>query len=154
MPAIEIIPKQQTKKKKVIKKALRSFRYNKKKFLISHHYSISYISLTLTLILYIEKKNTGIIDGNFVIWYFTVPILYLEAGLSCSHKALFSVLRDGYLISFMMFFIYMLIPALAKIATYCLGNAGVNIRLLNGIEVRLSKFEIINLIVLYLKNTV
>ncbi|XP_058799564.1 uncharacterized protein LOC131669024 isoform X2 [Phymastichus coffea] len=65
----------------------------------------------------------------------TVPLLYLEAGLRCGHKAFFSVLRDGYLISFLMFFIYILIPALAKLSTYCLGNAGVNARLLSGIEV-------------------
>ncbi|XP_008208266.2 sodium/bile acid cotransporter 7 [Nasonia vitripennis] len=79
--------------------------------------------------------SKGLINGNFVIWYFAVPLIYFEAGLCCNYRALFSVFRDGYLLSFLMIFIYVLIPIVARIGSYLLGSAGVNSRLLKGIEV-------------------
>lgn len=78
---------------------------------------------------------TGIINGNLIIRYFAVPLTYLEAGLLCDPKSLYSTLRDGYLLTFVMVFVYILIPFLTRIATYLLTYAKVNIWLLKGIEV-------------------
>lgn len=77
----------------------------------------------------------GIINGNIIIRYFAVPLTYLEAGLLCDPKSLYSTLRNGYLLTFVMFFVYILMPFLARIGTYLLTYAKVNIWLLKGMEV-------------------
>ncbi|KYN00018.1 Sodium/bile acid cotransporter 7 [Cyphomyrmex costatus] len=80
--------------------------------------------------------TNGIINGNFIIRYFAVPLMYLEAGLSCDPKSLYSTLRDGYLLTFVMVFVYILMPFLVRIGTYLLMTyAKVNIWLLKGMEV-------------------
>ncbi|XP_018398388.1 PREDICTED: sodium/bile acid cotransporter 7-like isoform X3 [Cyphomyrmex costatus] len=62
--------------------------------------------------------------------------MYLEAGLSCDPKSLYSTLRDGYLLTFVMVFVYILMPFLVRIGTYLLMTyAKVNIWLLKGMEV-------------------
>jgi hypothetical protein len=75
------------------------------------------------------------INENIVIWYIAVPLIYLEAGICCHHKDLLSVISDGYLLLFLMLFIYVLVPALAAVGCYFLSNTGLNVRLLKGIEV-------------------
>ncbi|KAL0099308.1 hypothetical protein PUN28_020107 [Cardiocondyla obscurior] len=79
--------------------------------------------------------TNGIINGNFIISHFAVPLMYLEAGLLCEPKSLYSTLRDGYLLTFVMVFVYILMPFLARIGTYLLAYAKVNVWLLKGIEV-------------------
>ncbi|KAH0950712.1 hypothetical protein HN011_001865 [Eciton burchellii] len=79
--------------------------------------------------------TNGLINSNFIICYFAVPLTYLEAGLLCDPKSLYSTLRDGYLLAFVMIFVYILMPFLARIGTYLLTFAKVNIWLLKGIEV-------------------
>ncbi|XP_019890132.1 sodium/bile acid cotransporter 7 isoform X2 [Ooceraea biroi] len=79
--------------------------------------------------------TNGIINGNLIICYFAVPLTYLEAGLLCDPKSLYSTLRDGYLLAFVMTFVYILMPFLARIGTYLLTYAKVNVWLLKGIEV-------------------
>ncbi|XP_018340299.1 PREDICTED: sodium/bile acid cotransporter 7-like isoform X2 [Trachymyrmex septentrionalis] len=80
--------------------------------------------------------TNGIINGNFIIRYFAVPSMYLEAGLLCDPKSLYSTLKDGYLLTFVMVFVYILMPFLARIGTYLLMTyAKVNIWLLKGMEV-------------------
>lgn len=76
---------------------------------------------------------TGII--NFIIRYVAVPLIYLEAGLLCDPKSLYSTLTDGYLLTFVMAFMYILMPFFARITTYLLTYAKVNIWLLKGVEV-------------------
>jgi len=78
---------------------------------------------------------TGIINGNFIIRYFAVPLTYLEAGLLCDPKSLYSTLKNGYLLTFVMVFVYILMPFLARIGTYLLSYAEVNVWLLKGMEV-------------------
>ncbi|XP_015172244.1 PREDICTED: sodium/bile acid cotransporter 7-like isoform X3 [Polistes dominula] len=48
----------------------------------------------------------GIASGNFIIWYFAVPLTYLEAGLLCTPHSLYVALTNGYLIIFVMVFMY------------------------------------------------
>ncbi|XP_012060036.1 PREDICTED: sodium/bile acid cotransporter 7-like [Atta cephalotes] len=80
--------------------------------------------------------TNGIINGNFIIRYFAVPSMYLEAGLLCDPKSFYSTLKDGYLLTFVMVFVYILMPFLARIGTYLLMTyAKVNIWLLKGMEV-------------------
>ncbi|KAF7393359.1 hypothetical protein HZH68_010178 [Vespula germanica] len=77
----------------------------------------------------------GIGSGNFIVWYFAVPLTYLEAGLLCTPHSLYMALKNGYLILFVMIFIYGVMPFLAKLGTYLLIHSKVNIWLLKGIEV-------------------
>ncbi|XP_034934617.1 sodium/bile acid cotransporter 7-like [Chelonus insularis] len=77
----------------------------------------------------------GVINGNIIVWYLAVPITYFEAGLICSPKALYSVLCDGYLIAFVMAFMYILMPLLARVASCLLIYVNVNIWLLKGMEI-------------------
>lgn len=87
---------------------------------------------------------TGIINGNLIILYFAVPLMYLEAGLLCDPKSLYSTLRDGYLLTFVMVFVYILMPFLARMGTYLLTYAKVNVWLLKGIEVIKNLYIIYN----------
>ncbi|XP_011499698.1 PREDICTED: sodium/bile acid cotransporter 7-like [Ceratosolen solmsi marchali] len=103
-------------------------------------YSYSFfVFMNLCMILAFFTSNyggsKGIINEHFVIWYFAVPLIYLEAGICCNLKDLFAVICDGYLLLFLVLFIYMLVPALAAVGCYFLSNVGVNVRLLKGIEV-------------------
>nr|XP_012142543.1 PREDICTED: sodium/bile acid cotransporter 7-like isoform X1 [Megachile rotundata]XP_012142544.1 PREDICTED: sodium/bile acid cotransporter 7-like isoform X1 [Megachile rotundata]XP_012142545.1 PREDICTED: sodium/bile acid cotransporter 7-like isoform X1 [Megachile rotundata]XP_012142546.1 PREDICTED: sodium/bile acid cotransporter 7-like isoform X1 [Megachile rotundata]XP_012142547.1 PREDICTED: sodium/bile acid cotransporter 7-like isoform X1 [Megachile rotundata]XP_012142548.1 PREDICTED: sodi len=77
----------------------------------------------------------GILNGNIIIRYFAVPLTYLEAGLLCDPKSLYSTLNNGSLLVFTMIFIYILMPFLMKIGVYLLLYADVNIWLLKGMEV-------------------
>lgn len=80
-------------------------------------------------------KTNGILNGNIIIRYFAVPLTYLEAGLLCDPKSLYSTLNNGSLLVFTMIFIYILMPFLMKIGVYLLLYADVNIWLLKGMEV-------------------
>ncbi|KAK0077938.1 hypothetical protein PV325_003261 [Microctonus aethiopoides] len=77
----------------------------------------------------------GIINGNFIIWYLAVPITYLEAGLICTPTSLYSAITDGYLLAFVMTFMYILMPLLARVSSCLLIYANVNMWLLKGMEV-------------------
>ncbi|KAJ8688501.1 hypothetical protein QAD02_024296 [Eretmocerus hayati] len=98
-----------------------------------------FICMNLCMVLAFFTSNIGgskgIVNGSLVIWYFALPLIYLEAGLRCNCKALLAVLRDGFFLIFLLIFVYVLVPSLAKIGTHILDNAGVNRRLLMGIEV-------------------
>lgn len=83
-----------------------------------------------------DNKLTGIVDGYTAIWYFAVPLTYLEAGLSCSPSSLYSVLKNGNLMLFVITFVYLVLPILAKIATFLLQRVKVDIWLLKGMEVK------------------
>lgn len=103
-------------------------------------YRYGYVLLMLACMVFATIQphiggTNGIIDGNFIILYFAVPLTYLEAGLLCDPKSLYSTLRDGYLLTFVMVFVYILMPSLARIGTYLLTYAKVNVWLLKGIEV-------------------
>ncbi|XP_014238444.1 sodium/bile acid cotransporter 7-like [Trichogramma pretiosum] len=79
--------------------------------------------------------SKGFVDGNKAIWYFAIPLLYLEAGLLCEPRALLDCLRDGYLLSFLLGFVYGLAPTLCSLGNRLLDALGVNRRLLDGVEV-------------------
>lgn len=80
-------------------------------------------------------KTNGPISGNLIIRYFAVPLTYLEAGLVCNPKRLYTTLSNGYLLMFMMMFTYILMPFLMKVGTCMLAYANVNVWLLKGMEV-------------------
>ena len=79
------------------------------------------------------------INGNVMIWYIAVPLTYLEAGLTCSPKSLYASLSDGYLLAFVMVYMYVLMPLIARIGSVFLTYARVNPWLLKGMEVRNSR---------------
>lgn len=64
-----------------------------------------------------------------------MPLTYLEAGLLCTPQALYVALKNGYLLIFVMVFMYAVMPFLAKIGTWLLIYSKVNIWLLKGMEV-------------------
>ncbi|XP_020299916.1 sodium/bile acid cotransporter 7-like [Pseudomyrmex gracilis] len=99
-----------------------------------------YVLLMLVCMLFASIQphiggTNGIIHGNFIIRYIAVPLIYLEAGLFCDIKSLYLTLRDGYLLTFVMTFTYILMPFLARIGTNLLRYANVNTWLLKGMEV-------------------
>ncbi|XP_046618030.1 sodium/bile acid cotransporter 7-like isoform X1 [Neodiprion virginianus] len=77
----------------------------------------------------------GVMNGNLAIWYFAVPLTYLEAGLSFSPLSLYTALSNGYLQIFVICFVYILMPLLIRVGTCLLTYVGVNIWLLKGMEV-------------------
>lgn len=77
----------------------------------------------------------GVMNGNLAIWYFAVPLTYLEAGLSFSPSSLYEALSNGYLQIFVICFVYILMPLMIRVGTCLLTYAGVNIWLLKGMEV-------------------
>lgn len=110
----------------------------RKKTNLLHRYGYVLLMLACMIFASIQPQiggTNGIINGNFIICYFAVPLTYLEAGLLCDPKSLYSTLRDGYLLTFVMTFIYILMPSLARVGTYLLTYAKVNVWLLKGIEV-------------------
>ncbi|XP_020710651.2 sodium/bile acid cotransporter 7-like isoform X2 [Athalia rosae] len=74
-------------------------------------------------------------NGNLAIWYFAVPLTYLEAGLSFSPSSLYIALSNGYLLIFVLCFVYILMPLLIRVGTSLLTYVGVNVWLLKGMEV-------------------
>ncbi|XP_076232880.1 sodium/bile acid cotransporter 7 isoform X2 [Calliopsis andreniformis] len=79
-------------------------------------------------------KTNGLLNGNIIIRYFAVPLTYLEAGLLCDPKTLYSTLSNGYLLVFTMTFIYILMPFLMRVGVCLLTYANVNVWLLKGME--------------------
>ncbi|XP_033221711.1 sodium/bile acid cotransporter 7-like [Belonocnema kinseyi] len=103
-----------------------------------HRYGFFMLMLLCILFASLSSKFGGAkgkINGNIVIWYFAVPLTYFEAGLSCSPKALYSSLTDGYLLIYLILFMYLLMPLLARISSCILTYVQVNIWLLKGMEV-------------------
>lgn len=68
-----------------------------------------------------------------------MPLTYLEAGLLCTPHSLYMALKNGYLILFVMVFMYGVMPFLAKLGTYLLIHSKVNIWLLKGMEVNINE---------------
>ncbi|XP_015588885.1 sodium/bile acid cotransporter 7 isoform X2 [Cephus cinctus] len=105
---------------------------------IFYRYSF-FILILLCMLLASIRPNfggaNGVINGNIVVWYFAVPLTYLEAGLLCSPKSLYMAMSDGYLLIFVLSFIYILMPLLARVASCLLTYARVNVWLLKGMEV-------------------
>lgn len=64
-----------------------------------------------------------------------MPLTYLEAGLLCDLKTLYSTLSNGYLLAFTMVFIYVLMPFSMRVGVCMLTYANVNVWLLKGMEV-------------------
>ena len=81
-----------------------------------------------------------------MIWYFAMPLTYFEAGLSCNPKALYSTLTDGYLLIFLILFMYILMPVFARISSCILTYVEVNIWLLKGMEVKTLIFFLLLLV--------
>ncbi|KAG7214028.1 hypothetical protein KM043_001397 [Ampulex compressa] len=79
--------------------------------------------------------TNGIINGNILIQYLAVPLIYLEAGIRSNPKSLYSTLTNGYLLMFMMLFTYVLMPCVMKVGTCLLTYMTVNTWLLKGMEV-------------------
>ncbi|XP_024884081.1 sodium/bile acid cotransporter 7-like [Temnothorax curvispinosus] len=104
-------------------------------------YRYGYVLLMLACMIFATIQphiggTNGLINGNFIIRYFAVPLTYLEAGLLCDPKSLYSTLKNGYLLTFVMVFVYILMPSLARLGTYLLMTyAKVNVWLLKGMEV-------------------
>lgn len=103
-----------------------------------HRYGY-FLSMLLCMILATIKphlgKTNGFFNGNIIVRYFAVPLTYLEAGLLCDLKTLYSTLSNGYLLAFTMVFIYVLMPFSMRVGVCMLTYANVNVWLLKGMEV-------------------
>lgn len=85
----------------------------------------------------------GTINGNLVMWYFAIPLTYLEAGLCCSATQFMNSFTNCYVLCFTIFFMYILTPLSAKFVTFLLSYFNINIWLLKGMEVNPEKLSII-----------
>lgn len=98
-----------------------------------------FLSMLLCMILASIKphfgKTNGILNGNVITRYFAVPLTYLEAGLICDPKTLYSTLTNSSLLVFTMIFIYILMPFVMRLGVCLLTYANVNVWLLKGMEV-------------------
>ncbi|KAK2575459.1 hypothetical protein KPH14_011191 [Odynerus spinipes] len=110
----------------------------KKQNELLYRYGFFFSMLLCMLFATVQPYLGGTIDiasGNFIFWYFVVPLTYLEAGLLCTPQSLYMALKNGYLLIFVMVFMYAVMPFLAKIGTWLLVHSNVNIWLLKGMEV-------------------
>ncbi|XP_011301848.1 sodium/bile acid cotransporter 7 isoform X2 [Fopius arisanus] len=98
-----------------------------------------FVLMLLCMFLASIQPNMGsaneYINGHILVWYIAVPLTYLEAGLICSPRSLYSAARNGYLLCFILAFIYVLMPLLARVGSCLLVFANVNTWLLKGMEV-------------------
>ncbi|XP_066593109.1 sodium/bile acid cotransporter 7-like isoform X2 [Prorops nasuta] len=105
---------------------------------IASHYGFFLLMVLCVIIASLAPKlgsSNGFIKSQFIIWYVAVPFTYFGAGISCSFKSLYSVLKNRQLLLFVIIFMYGLMPVLAKLAAYLLTYMKINIWLLKGMEV-------------------
>ncbi|XP_063973190.1 sodium/bile acid cotransporter 7-like [Diachasmimorpha longicaudata] len=98
-----------------------------------------FVLMLLCMLLASIQPNIGsaneFVNGHIIVWYVAVPLTYLEAGLICSPRSLYLAVKDGYLLCFVLAFMYILMPLFARVGSCLLVFANVNTWLLKGMEV-------------------